>query len=139
LIYKEVCDKKKLAPGEKCNTKTNFDPPFCWRLDIAANQWRALPEWERKQYKNEKDKSNQSCKERLSLYFIKESCIRSLDREKAQKTLSQSIQLLQSKHMFDELAQGYTRADTNCDWVKFYNTNSKTKPNIKKPIMRKTM
>jgi len=64
LIYREICDKSKLKPGEKCNSYQNLDPPFCTRMNIAANQWMALPEFEKKIYRNNKNPENKNCKER---------------------------------------------------------------------------
>ena len=43
---------------------------------------------------------------RLNLYFIKESCVRSIDRDQAQKHLTEALQLLQSKYTFDAIAKG---------------------------------
>ena len=143
LIYKPRCDKTKLANGQKCDTYRNLDPSFCVRMSIASNQWRALPESERSIYRNE-DVS--SCNERMKLYFIKESCVRSMDRDQAQKHLLESLQLLQSQHKFDAITKGYGRIETNCDLIMYYNNaqndknnNNRNIPPIPTPKMRYTM
>ena len=96
---------------------------------------------------------------RLNLYFIKESCVRSIDRDQAQKHLTEALQLLQSKYTFDAIAKGKKninnilyntntntntfiriglgRTDSNCDWVRFY--NSQSNPAKPPPKMRRTM
>ena len=145
LIYKPQCDKSKLVNGQKCSSYRNLDPSFCVRMNIASNQWRALPESERAIYRNE-DTLNKNCKERMKLYFIKESCVRSMDRDQAQKHLLESLQLLQSQHKFDAIAKGYGRIETNCDLIMYYNNaaqndnnNNNNNNNNIPPKMRYTM
>lgn len=110
-----LCDKSKLQKGQKCDH--DIFPSFCNKMIYAANQWRALPEGERNDYRNNSNYNDNSCKEELKLNFIKQSCVRSQDRDRAQQDLLKSLEILQSKYKFNAIANGYGSTESTCDII----------------------